>query len=218
MKKLTSTILAVSILLLALGVITVPRDGNAVTKYSPIVDFIDLNSTLGEYYKQYIDTTSGKKDIEDFLKRLSKSGALLQRYKRAGLTHNQLYAPIVTLLGIALDDINNLTEGQMATVRLSMVELDMALLAIMSTVVQNAQVEFRNEVLRMAPPLSEVAGLPPSAVETMKTLTVPEHKVSDRLNNPNPYLKIPPSRDAEGIVRPSNITTDYYNLMPTGKQ
>lgn len=221
MKKLITIMAIILMGLLSLNLNAQVRNKYASAKYSPVSEFMDINTVLGQWYKQYKDTTSGPSGFEDFLRKLSDSEILLQRSKRAGVSHNQLYSPIITLLNKDFAALDMMREEELSTIQISMVELDIALAAIEATVPDSAIEEFRREILRGAPPLTEIAGakkkteggvqkLPPSPVQVMQGLTVPEHKVSDTLNKPSPSLKTTPPKDAPDVVVPSNIPSGYY--------
>lgn len=199
MKLLIKIVTIVAVVALSATAAAQKKNRLLVAKYQPVVQFLDIDTTLGQWFKQYVDTTSGSPSFKDFLNRLSDSEVLLHRSTRAGLSHNQLYSPVVTLLETKWSDIANMSDQDIASVRLAMVELDIALAAIEATFPSTAYEEFRREVIRGAKPLTEVAKLPMPAVEAM-TFTIMTHKVSDRINNPT--VRKTPEESPSQIVKP----------------
>lgn len=214
MKKIIITTVALA-LTLTLSNASAERQNNRIyAKYYPVTEFMKPDSTLGKWFRQYIDTTSGKREFSDFLKRLSESEVLWQRSRKAGLSYGQLYSPIITLLTKDLTDMRGMTDQEMATIRLSMLELDIALSAIDSTIPPTAHEEFRREVLRGAKPLTQVAKLPISAVEAM-SFTIMTHKVSERLNktipSPKPRKYTPESINPQPFNPPTLTNPELEN-------
>lgn len=179
MKKAITIIVAVAVVLIGFS-LNAQDKRYAMAKYSPVADFIPISSTLGQWYKQYMDTTSGEPKFTDFLKKLASSEVLQQMGKRAGIQSNQIYSPIVTLSNKNWKAMDKMSDQELAGIGLAMGELDIALAAIEATIPVTAHEEFRREVIRGAKPLSEVATLPGTATGTM---TMMNHRVSDRINN-----------------------------------
>lgn len=191
MKISVAIIVSLAVIFTSATALTQKMNRLTSAKYRPVTEFLEADSTLSQWFKQYVDTTSGAVNFNDFLRRLG-SEILRQRSRRAGLTHNQLQSPIVTLAGKdwnALDS-NSMSKQELDSIRRSMLELDIVLAAIDATLPDTSLEEFRREVLRGAKPLTEVAKLPMSAVEAM-TFTIMGSKVSERINNP-PAKKTPP--------------------------
>lgn len=194
MKRTISVVVGITIILLSGTVAGQAKHRMTSANYMPAVALLEQNAKIYQWYSQYSKTTSSKPSIENFLQRLSTSEVLVERSKRAGLSHNQLFSPIITLMEKNWSGIDEMDSSEIATIRLSLLELDIALAAIEATLPNSAHEEFRREVLRGAKPLSEVAKLPSSAVEAMQkmTFTEKEHIVTDRINNPTIKTRNPP--------------------------
>jgi len=185
MKKLITIAVIGIIAFTAVAVEARINNSLTSTKYQPVTSFLESEATFSQWFKQYKDTTSGTLTFKDFLKRLSSSDVLWQRSKRAGVSHNQLYSPITTLVNKNWNEMKEMNPQEQASVRISMLELDIALSAVEATLPRTALEEFRREVLRGAKPLSEVAKLPESATDTM-IFTIKDRELSDRLNTNMP--------------------------------
>lgn len=190
MKTLTAIIVSLAIILCSFTLYSQNKNKSFVAQYQPIEDMLGPDATLSKWFKQCMKTVSGCDGFEAFLKRLSDSEVLQQRSKRAGLSHNQLYSPIVTLMGKNWKDTEKNSVTERSTIRLSLLELDIALSAVTATLPESAHEEFAREVLRGAKPLTEVAKLPMSAVEAM-TFTADGRKLSDRINKTYDVKKAP---------------------------
>ncbi len=204
MKKLI-TIAIIGIIAFT-GAIAEAQRNNRLTsaKYQPVNNFMESDATLSQWFKQYVDTTAGSLTFKDFLKKLSSSDVLWQRSKRAGVSHNQLYSPITTLVNKNWNEVDEMNQQEQASIRISMLELDIALSAVEASLPRTALEEFRREVLRGAKPLSEVAKLPESATDTM-VFTIKDRELSDRLNSAKPSQKNIPN-DSQGLERPQYET------------
>lgn len=196
MKKIVIAIITLTLLVVASTGFAGPNDRLTSAKYRPVIDFVGPDATLSKWFRQYVDTTNGGLTFNNFLKKLSTSEILYQRSNRAGLEHNQLYAPIIALLGEDWKSMDKMDEKDLASIKISMMELDIALAAVDATLPSQALEEFRREVLRGAKPLTEVAKVPRSATDVM-TFTIMDHKLSDRLNKSgssapvNPPINLP---------------------------
>lgn len=231
MKKIIAIGIAIILLIIAQSTLAQNRNFASARNVS-FEELINEESTLGRWFKQYKDTTSNYQGFDGLLVLISKSEAILERRKIAGLTHNQLHSPITTLVGKDWGNLNEMQQSEISTIRIAMVELDIALSAIMATLPKTAHEEFIREVIRDAPPLTQVAAagevskdvkeaikVPPSSIDTMKTLIIPEYIVTNRINKLNPLVKVPTPRDPELLVRPSNIAEGYYSdFLPTGEK
>lgn len=212
MKKLITLLVFVLVIMLSFNAFGQNGRRLANAKLMPVVEFLETNSTLAQWYGQYIKTTTGKASFNDFLKRLSTSEVLAQRGKRAGLSHNQIYSPIATMMGKNYGQIDKMETTELSTIRLSMLELDLALAAIEATIPKSAYVEFRNEVIRGAKPLTEVAKLPGGAAAAMTgaaAYSEKEQGLYERINNPYKQSRTPPTRT--DIVKDSNpaLASEY---------
>jgi hypothetical protein len=232
MKKFIALTVTITLLVISLAANAQVRRNYASAKDVSLDELINMESTLGQWYTQYKETTSNYQGFDGLLMLISKSEAISERREIAGLTHNQLHSPIVTLSGKDWGELDEMQQSELATIRIAMVELDIALSAIMATLPKTAHEEFIREVIRDAPPLTQVAAtgqvskdvkeavkVPPSSIETMKALTLPDYIVTERVNTLNPSVKVPAPRDAELLVRPSNIAKDYYgDPLPSGEK
>lgn len=206
MKKLIAILIVLIATAIALEVAAQNRNRWASARYQPVAGYLEADATLSTWYRQYIDTTAGGMSFEAFLKKLSTSEVLWQRSNRAGIRHKQLYSPIVKLLEVNWQDAEKMNADERESVRLAMLELDIALAAVDATLPKTAHEEFRREVFRGAKPLTEVAKLPMPAVEAM-TFTIMNHKVSERINEA-PKKKVPPSNRPD--VKNPRLNSEYY--------
>jgi len=181
MQKIIGIITLFAIVFSSYALFAESRKRWASARYQPVAGFLESDATLSHWFKQYVNTTSGNPEFKDFLKRLVNSDILWQRNRRAGLTHNQLYSPLLTLTEKNWRRIDRMTPDEKRETKLAMLELDIVLAIIDATLPDSAHEEFRREVLRGAKPLREVAKLPKNAVEVM-TFTLMGHKVSNRIN------------------------------------
>lgn len=201
MKKII-TIIIVALIICSFGLAGAqPRSGLASAKYYPVAKFLNPESSLSVWFKQYVDTTSGNHEFGDFLKALSASEVLSQRSQKAGLSHNQLYSPIITLAEKNWDEMENMNAEELATVRLAMLELDVALAAIDATLPATAHEEFRREVIRGAKPLTGVAKLQKGSVEQSSPTTMQTLILEERINNPT--VKVYPSQETGNVLQPT---------------
>lgn len=189
MKTSIIKIVIVVLTVLALVGVSEARNNFAKARYFPVTEFLEEDAVLSQWYEQYVKTTTGDTSFNDFLKRLSESEVLSLRGKKAGLTHNQIFSPIVTLINKDWMNLNQMSEGERSTARLAMLELDIALAAVESTLPAEAHEEFRREVIRGAKPLTEMAKTP-GAIDVMR-YTLSGHDLSDRINKPT--VKTPPA-------------------------
>lgn len=209
MKKIITIIVALLIIIMSGTSMAKPKN-TADAKYYPVVQFVEYDSTLSQWYKQYIDTTKSNVTFNDFLKRLSTSEVLYQRSKRAGIEHNQLYSPLLLLVDKNWKQVDRMNSDQIENIRASMIELDIALGAIEATLPQTAYEEFRREVIRGAKPLTEIAEKPKTAIDFM-TFTLMDHRVSDRLNQPVNIFDTPSSDKATRLVRPPELRNSWFS-------
>lgn len=205
MKKLIAILTLLIVTAVALELAAQTGSRWASNRYQPVADFLGADATLSKWYMQYVDTTRGEVTFNDFLKKLSSSEVLKQRSRRAGLSHNQLYSPIVTLLEKDWSALDEMSKQELATIKLSILELDIALAAVDATLPNTAHEEFRREVIRGAKPLTEVAKLPNTAVEAM-SFTIMDHRVTERINSASPKSN-PPLR-VEPVQNP-NLDSQY---------
>lgn len=194
MKKIIIALAVMAVIFSSIELRAETKNKIYFAKYRPVANFLEEDSTLSKWYKLYIDTTESGGTFKDFLKKLSNSEVLWQRGIRAGLTHNQLYSPIIGLMDKDMNDLSDMNEKDRAAVRDFMLQLDVALAAIDSTLPTSAREEGQIEVFRGAKPLRAVAEAKPvkedakkpiSAVEAM-TFTLMTHKLSDRINEKSP--------------------------------
>lgn len=185
MRRTISAVAVITLLLASALGLAETKGRWASAKYQPIAGFLGPEATLSLWFKQYVDTTSGDVGFKDFLMKLSNSDVLSERNRRAGLEHNQLYSPILTLLEKDMRNFERMDTHEKAEVRMAILELDIALAVIDATLPKSAHEEFRREILRGAKPLREVAMRPTSAIGAM-ALTLSERKVTERINQPVP--------------------------------
>ena len=145
------------VLLISFGGMTAEGRGRYYAKYSPISEFIEPTSTLGIWFRDYVETIYGASGFGDFLSRLAESRSLRHLAKKAGVSYDDLYTSIQFLMRIDISKLRHMDGLEAKRVREAMLKLDIALSAIDILLSPPAREEFRREVLRRARPLSQVA-------------------------------------------------------------
>lgn len=203
MRKVTILMVAVAVFLVS-GNLAARGERIEFAKYKPVIQFVDPDSTLTAWYKQFVDTTTGDRSFNTFLMRLKGSDVFFERVRRAGVSEDDLSDLISDLTVIDWANIHKMDQQKWEGVRLAMVEFDVALGHTEGSLPKSARKEFRQEVFSKAEPLTAVAvggarnkQSSVSAIDAM-TLNLSEQKLSERINN------APPARAVSKPGTPTN--------------